>query len=148
MRRFLAFLAMMGAMAVLAGDTLNLTFADKEQQIMIAGAPFTVPAGKDGWLTVGQKGHMIPAESLAGANGTLLVKMRQNEPLTRGNRYPVTLCCRSRMRCGIYLSGPLRFHFGNRDSQINYLPEKEYKYGRKLACHQLEWQRSVSSGMA
>ena len=131
MRRFLAFLTMMGAMAVLAGETLNLTFADKEQQIMIAGAPFTVPAGKDGWLTVGQKGHMIPAESLAGANGTLLVKMRQNEPLTRGNRYPVTLCCRSRMRCGIYLSGSLRFHFGNRDSQIYYLPEKEYKYGEE-----------------
>ena len=87
-------------------------------------------------VALGSKGIDFPIEGLFGQKGTILVKFRQNEPISseHANRTIFTARCHSRMKFGLaYIpnnSQKFLFHFGDQDGQFYHELPEEFDFGQ------------------
>ncbi|MBP5300285.1 MAG: hypothetical protein J6Y80_02665, partial [Victivallales bacterium] len=87
-------------------------------------------------VALGGKGIDFPVEGVFGQKGTILVKFRQNKPISseHANRSIFTARCHSRMKFGLaYIpnnSQKFLFHFGDQDGQFYHELPEEFDFGR------------------
>ncbi len=136
MKKIYACLLLLWCGVLLGEQTLSIDFAEPVAPV-IAGKKLELPPKQaDGYFTMGERGLEIPAASLVGEAGTILLRVCQDKPAEEitVNRHPFTLRCDSRLTICLYMTRDnmehYMFAFGDLDAQIYVRAPGKNEYGK------------------